>query len=485
MTRILVLVALSSLVVPNGRAETPDEAKQRQAKVAERRAGVGILCHRGACEIAHENTLEAYRATFELGGDGNEIDVRRTSDGVLVVFHDDMLDRLLEAYGTVSDYPWAFLQHFRFRNPGRFGDQCRIPTLAEVFALHRRHGGLLHLDIKEPRIDGAIADLMTRVDMWEHVVHCNAENGGAIIRDPRYKPRKYKAPGLFEDRGEVFADAIAEALKKPGDDLIADDPRGIAVALGRKLGKVSTDPVAPRRTDWWGVSGESKESDAFWIERLQSTDWDRVAESPGDRLESGRRIRERAAAAEALLAARTTSKEALAVLAACARNRSLHKEWMYHGFDGAMALRTLILLKSPNVVEQARLVLWGDDPALDPVIDPRFKNPRSWTDFRVKMVVLPALEKCPGPATEKLCRDYLALSDADARQIGPPQFEQAAKALLAVSPKTETALELMKHRLQVVRGRAVLACLAHAKENWARAALTQGAPHALAYIPPE
>lgn len=43
------------------------------------------------------------------------------------------------------------------------------------------------------------------------------------------------------------------------------------------------------------------------------------------------------------------------------------------------------------------------------------------------MVVFPALRRCPGPATEKLCRDYLALDDAAARRIGPPQFEQAAR----------------------------------------------------------
>src|SRR5437763_245705 len=152
---------------------------------------------------------------------------------------------------------------------------------------------------------------------------------------------------------------------------------------------------------------------------------------------------------------------------------------MYHGFDGAMAVRSLILLRAPRAVETARFVLWRDDPALEPVIDPRWKNPRAWTDFRVKMVIWPALEKCPGPATAKLCRDYLALSDEDVRPLGPPQFEEAGRALLAVSPRTETALELLKHRLRGVRGRAILDCLAHAGEPWARAALEQGAPHAL------
>ena len=91
---------------------------------------------------------------------------------------------------------------------------------------------------------------------------------------------------------------------------------------------------------------------------------------------------------------------------------------MYHGLDGAMALRSLILLRAPNAAEAARFALWRDDPALKSVVDPRWKNPRSWTDFRVKMVAFPALARCPGAATERLCRDYLALSDEGARRLG-------------------------------------------------------------------
>src|SRR4029079_8944466 len=108
------------------------------------------------------------------------------------------------------------------------------------------------------------------------------------------------------------------------------------------------------------------------------------------------------------------------------------------GLDGALALRTLILLRAPNAVATARFALWRDDPALEPVIDPRWKNPRAWTDFRVKMVVFPAIARCPGEATEKLCRDYLALSDEAARPLGPPLFAEAAKALLTVSPQKRT-----------------------------------------------
>ena len=316
--------------------------------------------------------------------------------------------------------------------------------------------------------------------MWDHVGYCNTDTGGVILRDPRLKPRRYKG-GLYLDRGEVFPDAIAAALKKPGDGVIVDDPRGVAVALGPQARQaVEEARVADGR---WRPSGCESAAEAELIAApAKADDWDRVAETDGG--QGGLRAADpaRAGRRSNCSPSKVPSKEAFAALEERVRKRSLHKDWMYHGLDGAMALRTLILLRAPNAVETARFALWRDDPALEPVIDPRWKNPRAWTDFRVKMVVFPALEKCPGAATEKLCRDYLALSDEDARKLGPPQFEEAGRALLAVSPKTETALELMKHRLQAVRGRAILDCLAHAKEPWARAALEKGAPHALAYV---
>ena len=76
---LLTHVAAAQPAVP---AESADDAKRRHECVAERRKGTDIICHRGASEHAQENTLEAFRATFELGGDGNEIDIRRTNEPV-------------------------------------------------------------------------------------------------------------------------------------------------------------------------------------------------------------------------------------------------------------------------------------------------------------------------------------------------------------------------------------------------------------------
>ena len=106
MSQIANLVGSLLLVTGLGiavRAAEPVADASRHERVAARLKGTIVICHRGASEFAHENTLEAYRASFELGADGNEIDIRSTRDGVLVCFHDDMLDQLLDAFGDVGD----------------------------------------------------------------------------------------------------------------------------------------------------------------------------------------------------------------------------------------------------------------------------------------------------------------------------------------------------------------------------------------------
>ena len=460
--------------------ESASQRASRHGRVLQRRKGTHVISHRGASEFAHENTLEAYRATFELGGDGNEVDIRRTKDGVLVCFHDDMLDQLLEAFGDVGDYTWEELQRFPFRNPGPFGMDCRIPTLAEVLQLHRRYGGLLHLDIKRPGLDEAIKKLLDELDMWDHVAYCNMDHGGVLLLDKRLQLCRYKG-GLYLDHGEVFPAAIAAALQNPGDGLIVDDPRGTVLALGRMLGPVSKDLVSVKVAQ---TQNPVAAPEAMLLAMLQDRqDWNVVAETEEEQRRSGVKIAARARAADQLGRIPAGSPETLKALEDQVRNRSFHKQWQFHGLDGAMSLRALLLLRASPSVEIARFSLWRDDPALEPVVDPRFKNPRAWTDFRVKMVIFPALAKLPGEATERLCRDYLVLSDEEAKRLGPPLFEEAARTLLTISPKEETAAELLRHRLQVVRGRAILICLQQGAEPWAREALSKHAQHALAYLP--
>ena len=52
-----------------------------------------LIAHRGGSLEAPENTLAAFRHAIEVGAKYVELDVQMSKDGVLVVIHDDTLDR--------------------------------------------------------------------------------------------------------------------------------------------------------------------------------------------------------------------------------------------------------------------------------------------------------------------------------------------------------------------------------------------------------
>ena len=98
------------------RSETEDQVGDRHAEVARARKSTVILLHRGAWDYAPENTLSAIRAGFEVGANGVEIDFRRTKDGVIVLFHDDRLERLVDGVGTVEDSYYEELLLYSFHS---------------------------------------------------------------------------------------------------------------------------------------------------------------------------------------------------------------------------------------------------------------------------------------------------------------------------------------------------------------------------------
>jgi len=66
-----------------------------------------IIAHRGARSLAPENTLAAARKALELGADLWELDVAVTSDGEMVVVHDDTLDRTCNVQQIFPGrFPW-------------------------------------------------------------------------------------------------------------------------------------------------------------------------------------------------------------------------------------------------------------------------------------------------------------------------------------------------------------------------------------------
>ena len=130
----------------------------------------------------------------------------------------------------------------------------RPPTLVAVLHLARQRAMLLHLDIKEPGIDGDIAKLLDEADVWDHVVHINDYNSTVIRRDPRFKPLAYK--GWLEEVGETDA-ARQRFLAQPQKMIfVGGDPADAA----RLLGRPTVEPV-------YSTLAMRFERSCFWNER--------------------------------------------------------------------------------------------------------------------------------------------------------------------------------------------------------------------------
>ncbi|MGD9958866.1 glycerophosphodiester phosphodiesterase [Nocardioides sp.] len=89
------------------------------------------FAHRGGAhhpDIAGlENTLTAFKHAVGLGYRYLETDVHTSSDGVLMAFHDTVLDRVTDQVGAVASASFDELRAVRI------GGREQIPTLAELF----------------------------------------------------------------------------------------------------------------------------------------------------------------------------------------------------------------------------------------------------------------------------------------------------------------------------------------------------------------
>jgi glycerophosphoryl diester phosphodiesterase len=93
-----------------------------------------VIAHRGGRAYAPENTLAAFRHAAKAGVPWLELDVQMTKDGVLVVLHDETVDRTTNGKGAVKDFTLAELRALDA------GGGERIPTFQEVLALAQAAG---------------------------------------------------------------------------------------------------------------------------------------------------------------------------------------------------------------------------------------------------------------------------------------------------------------------------------------------------------
>ena len=104
-----------------------------------------LLGHRGASKDAPENTVTAFELALSQGCDGVEFDVRRTSDGQLVICHDAALHGFV-----VNETPFKKLLNY---------SHYPIPTLPDVMERYRPRA-FLNIELKVAGMEAEVIGLL-------------------------------------------------------------------------------------------------------------------------------------------------------------------------------------------------------------------------------------------------------------------------------------------------------------------------------------
>lgn len=137
------------------------------------------IAHRGGLGLSPENTIFSFNKAVASGADILEMDIHSTSDSILVLLHDNKLNRTTNGKGYVWDFTIESIKElnagfywtkddsitFPFRESG-----IEIPTLEEVFINFKDYK--LNIEIKhhEAHVAKNLCHLIQKYDMQSNVL---------------------------------------------------------------------------------------------------------------------------------------------------------------------------------------------------------------------------------------------------------------------------------------------------------------------------
>lgn len=151
---VLIISALSAL------ADNENEKKMK------------VIAHRGGASLGPENTITCIERGINSGADAIEVDVHLSLDGVLVVCHDETINRTTNGKGRIEELTLSQIRHAEIN---REGIKERIPTLEEVLLVVKDKCPLL-IEVKKsrdnqyPHIEDKIVSLLDSLGMRGQIV---------------------------------------------------------------------------------------------------------------------------------------------------------------------------------------------------------------------------------------------------------------------------------------------------------------------------
>jgi glycerophosphoryl diester phosphodiesterase len=135
------------------------------------------IAHRGGRRIRPEHTIMAYDKALEDGADILELDVHETSDGVLVVMHDDTVDRTTDCTGAIKEMTFDDLRQCDAGYALEEGEDYPyagmglvVPTMEEVFERYPDTAFVIEIKQEAPSIVDHFVEVIREHEVADKMV---------------------------------------------------------------------------------------------------------------------------------------------------------------------------------------------------------------------------------------------------------------------------------------------------------------------------
>lgn len=170
---------------------------------------VMVVAHRGDWRHAPENSLMAIQNCIDMDVDMVEIDVRMTKDSVLVLMHDERIDRTTTGTGYIWDFTYDSLQSFFLRDGMLHATPHKVPTLEEALLLSKDKI-LVNLDTKDYQ----------NLSLYYEILQSTRTLNQVVIKAPIRKSEIEEIFGNYLE--EIYFMPLVRTNQPGAEEMVAD-----------------------------------------------------------------------------------------------------------------------------------------------------------------------------------------------------------------------------------------------------------------------
>ncbi len=198
---------------------------------------IRLFSHRGGVLEFDENTMEAFQGSYDGGYRGFEIDVRLTSDGKLVLFHDNTLDRCTDGTGPLEEKTFKEVQEIRTKKGNKL---CTLKEFLDFIKDCHNQDVYVEFEIKTNETLYSAERLYELCDKLYKAVRAKQPKGSTFLftsgdyRSLRYLQQKYNTDDLLLITGKPCNDETIALCKAMGIKRIGAKMEGTSRASVKK-----------------------------------------------------------------------------------------------------------------------------------------------------------------------------------------------------------------------------------------------------------